>query len=359
VIFYIRYAKDDAYLREILESVIGKHAEQILADPYANAFNKDESDPNRGHKTDLTDHYPLVWERKYELDSLCAPLYLSYEYWKTIGEERIFTEQWKKMAYAILKVIRTEQHHENSPFTFKRREGVLSNDGKGSPVGYTGMSWTGFRPSDDPCIYHYLIPANMMAVKALGNLLEINGAVYHDPFIEKEAAELREQIQAGIEKYGIAETEKYGKIYAFEADGLGNQNLMDDANSPSLLSIPYLGYADKDDPLYLNTRRFVLSKDNPFYYEGQYAKGIGSPHTAEGFVWHIALIMQALTTDDRDEILEILETLARTHAGTNFMHESFDPDKPEDYTRSWFAWANSLFAHLMVHLMDIDFFKGE
>ena len=359
VIFYIRYAKEDAYLREILESVIAKHAVQILADPYANAFNKDESDPNRGHKTDITDHYPLVWERKYELDSLCAPLYLSYEYWKTIGEEKIFTDTWKEMAYAILKVIRTEQHHENSPFSFKRREGVLCNDGKGSPVGYTGMSWTAFRPSDDACIYHYLIPANMMAVKALEKLLEINQKVYKDEFISREAEELKEQIQKGIDTYGIADTEKYGKIYAYEVDGLGHQNLMDDANSPSLLAIPYLGYAEKDDPMYLRTRRFVLSKDNPYYYEGPYAKGIGSPHTKEGYIWHIALIMQALTTDDREEIKGILETLSNTHAGTNYMHESFDPKDPDNYSRPWFAWANSLFAHLMVHLMDIDFFKGE
>lgn len=162
-------------------------------------------------------------------------------------------------------------------------------------------------------------------------------------------------MQEGIQKYGITEHPKYGKIYAYETDGFGNYQLMDDANSPSLLAMPYLGYCNLDDPLYQNTRRFILSSDNPYYYEGSLAKGVGSPHTPDGYVWHIGIIMQALTSGDRDEILNCLGMLAKTHAGTNYMHETFDPSRPENYSRPWFAWANTLFAELLDQLMDEGF----
>ena len=172
----------------------------------------------------------------------------------------------------------------------------------------------------------------------------------------EDYAKTREQIQEGIEAFGMVEHPRWGKMYAYETDGLGHYNLMDDANSPSLLAMPYLHYCGCEDEFYVNTRKFILSGDNPFYYRGACADGVGSPHTPEDYIWHIAIVMRALTSTDREEILGCLEQLAGTHAGLNFMHESFHKDDPTQFTRSWFAWANSLFSALMLKLREEEFF---
>jgi meiotically up-regulated gene 157 (Mug157) protein len=126
---------------------------------------------------------------------------------------------------------------------------------------------------------------------------------------------------------------------------------MDDANVPSLLSLPYLGCCASDDPLYLRTRAFVLSDHNPYYFRGTEGAGIGGPHAGMDRIWPLGLIMQALTSRDDDEIVRVLETLKSTHAGTGFMHEAFHKDAAEEYTRSWFAWANTLFGELVLTVL--------
>lgn len=355
---YVKYAKEDEKLQEILEGIIAKQAELVCIDPYANAFN--ESANGAGHKDDtiLNDH---VWERKYEVDSLCAPLYLGYLYWKTTGIDRIFTKGYYAMIEAIADTFAVEQDHEKSAYFFRRRDTIemdtLSNDGRGSAVKVTGMTWSGFRPSDDSCKFGYLIPSNMMAVKAMEYAEEICQECYKEEGLAARCRTLSEAIREGIEKYGVVNHPEYGKLYAYETDGLGNYNLMDDANSPSLLAMPYLGYCGREDELYKNTRRFILSTDNPYYYEGTVARGMGSPHTYKGYVWHIGIVMQALTSGSREEIMECLDMLAKTHAGTGYMHESFDASEPEKYTRPWFAWANTLFAELLDRLAEENYFK--
>ncbi|MDF2945044.1 MAG: metal-independent alpha-mannosidase [Herbinix sp.] len=349
---YVKYTKQDSYLKEIIKRVILKQAELVCIDPYANAFNQSASGEGHRDETEWNDH---VWERKYEVDSLCAPLYLAYRYWKETASTDVFNETFRIMLRKILRVFRVEQDHTKSDYRFQRfhcaETDTLPQDGLGNPVLPTGMTWSGFRPSDDRCIYGYLIPANMMAVMALKYGEEICREVYGDTMLEKECHELSVEIEQGIQSHAIVEHPVYGKIYAYETDGAGHYTMMDDANSPSLLAIPYLEYRTGSDEIYKNTRAFILSEDNPYYYSGTYAKGIGSPHTPEGYVWHIGLIMQALTSNDRDEILSCLDMISKTHAGCNFMHESFDPNQPENYSRSWFAWANTLFAELMEKLM--------
>ncbi|WP_230406858.1 glycoside hydrolase family 125 protein [Blautia liquoris] len=356
---YIRYAKGDQVLDKIIRGVLKKQVSFVLLDPYANAFNSEDN--GKGYK-DETDQNPGVWERKYEVDSLCAPIYLAHAYLEETGESKIFDEDFLKMIKTILEVFRTEQDHAaRSPYHFQRHNGVstdtLPMEGKGNPVSPCGMTWSGFRPSDDSCTYGYLVPANMMAVKALDYAEEIINSFYDDSKTAGECRKLSDEINTGIQEHAVAEALGVGKIYAYETDGRENYLLMDDANSPSLLAIPYLGYTDTQDEMYQRTRKFVLSKENPYYYEGRYAKGIGSPHTPKGYIWCISIIMQALTSDDSEEILNCLEMLSRTHGETNYMHESFHPDKPEEYTRSWFAWANSLFGELLDRLMENDFFK--
>ncbi|NBJ93861.1 glycoside hydrolase family 125 protein [Parablautia muri] len=357
---YVKYAKEDLGLQKILEGIIAKQAELVCIDPYANAFNESANGAGAKDDTLLNDH---VWERKYEVDSLCAPIYLGYLYWKTTGINRIFTQTYHAMVTAIVDTFTVEQDHRKSDYSFQRYDCVKTDTlpckGKGRPVNVTGMTWSGFRPSDDSCSFGYLVPANMMAVMAMEYAKEICLECYQDKALADRCSQLGEEIQDGIMEYAIVEHPKYGKIYSYETDGFGNYKLMDDANSPSLLAMPYLGYCDREDALYQNTRRFILSMDNPYYYEGSLAKGMGSPHTPEGYVWHIGIVMQALTSGSREEILSCLAMLSRTHAGTNYMHESFEPSKPEEYTRAWFAWANTLFAELLDRLMEEDFFASK
>ncbi|BBI32940.1 glycoside hydrolase family 125 protein [Cohnella abietis] len=357
---YLPLANGDKELQHLIEGLIRRQIAYIHIDPYANAFNEEAND-NR-YDEDLTELDAWVWERKYEIDSLCYPIQLSYLYWKQTGRTEIFDEAFRAAVQAILNLWKIEQRHaELSPYRFARincpPSDTLRNNRMGMPVNYTGMTWSGFRPSDDACTFGYLIPSNMFAVVVLRYIEEIAMEVWNDAELIQLASELREEIDFGIQNYGTYLHPKYGKIYAYETDGFGNYNLMDDANVPSLLSIPYLGYTTFDDPIYQNTRKFVLSGDNPYYHEGKFAKGIGSPHTPEGFIWPISLAMQALTARDDAEIGELLEMLQRTDADTGYMHEGFDPDNPSSYTRPWFAWANSLFGELLYSLMARGFFN--
>ena len=354
---YIPFAKDSPEVRTILEGAMEKQARLICLDPYANAFN---AAPNGNGFQDETQRNPNVWERKFEVDSLCAPLFLLHEYWKRTRFSTVFSDTVHEMIRCVAATFLREQRHETSEYSFQRlncpETDTLPCHGRGTPVSYTGMVWSGFRPSDDRCEYGYLIPANMMAVQALKKAAEIASVIYRDASLAETCIRLAGEIENGILKYGIVDTPDFGKILAYETDGFGHYLLMDDANSPSLLSLPYLGAVLPSDPLYQNTRKFILSGSNPYYYEGACARGIGSPHTPRGYVWHIAIIMQALTSTEPAEILQCLSMLADTTAGTNFMHESFDPDCPQKYTRPWFAWANTLLAQLQIKLMQESFF---
>ncbi|MDI6619331.1 MAG: glycoside hydrolase family 125 protein [Clostridiales bacterium] len=350
---YIPLISCDSVLKSMIYGLIKRQIMYINIDPYANAFN--ETANGQGHIDDITEQNPWAWERKYEIDSLCYPIQLSYLYWRETGDISIFDAQYKKAIKTIIKLWKTEQDHvKNSKYRFQRlnrsKTDTLENKGLGGPVKVTGMTWSGFRPSDDACKFGYLIPSNMFAVVVLRYIEEISRDVYKDYAIEESAKTLKDQIDMGIKNYGIYEHKDYGKIYAYETDGYGNYNLIDDSNCPSLLSIPYIGYAKADDPVYKNTRKFILSCNNPYYYKGKYARGIGSSHTPRRYIWHLSLIMQALTSTSDEEIATIIKILENTDAGTGFMHEGFDANDPNKYTRPWFGWANSLFGELIYKL---------
>jgi meiotically up-regulated gene 157 (Mug157) protein len=210
------------------------------------------------------------------------------------------------------------------------------------------MIWTGFRPSDDACKYNYLIPSEMMAVVALGDLEEIERVVYRNLIKSNRAKTLRSEVQDGIQKYGEVFTPNYGYIYAYEVDGLGHQTFMDDANIPSLLSAPYFGYTKTDSFVYKNTRRFLLSKDDPYYYVGSIARGIGSAHTSDGYVWPLALIVQGLTSTSDSERRDVLGQLLASDPGDHLLHESFDPNDPGRFSRKDFGWPNALFSEFVL-----------
>ena len=300
VSIYLSAAEHDENVRKIIKGVISRQIDYILMDQYANAFN--ENDNGLHGMEDVPEPSGWVWERKYEIDSLCYPLQLVYKYISVTHDYSIINKKFEAAVERIINVWRTEQHHAKmSEYYFIRHNAPKSDtlpcDGRGNPVAYTGMTWSGFRPSDDACRYGYHVPSNMFAWVVLGYAAEIlNGG------LKTKCLALAEEIKSGIEKYAVTEHEKYGKIYVYETDGMGNYLLFDDANIPSLLSIPYIGYLPADDELYQNTRRFVLSEDNPYYYSGKYASGIGSSHTPEGYIWHMSLCMQALTSRDSNEI---------------------------------------------------------
>ncbi len=350
---YLRLAAEDANVWRVINGLIRRHAQCLLIDPYANAFNRA---PNgHGHQTDQTQMTPWLWERKFELDSLCYPVQLLHDYVETTHDLSILDDSVQRMLWAVVRMMQTEQHHDERSLYRFERVGPASDTlpfGRGTRTNFTGMVWSGFRPSDDSCKFGYLIPANMFSVVILRHIVAYARDVYHDEALANAAQQLRQEIQFGIQTYGVMQHPRFGRIYAYETDGYGNYHLMDDANVPSLLSIPYLGYCAPDDPLYRNTRAFVLSDENPYFYRGASAQGVGSPHAPPGYVWPIGLIMQGLTSTDADEQVDLIQMLVTTTAGTNYMHESFHPDHPEQYTRSWFAWANSFFAELVLRWIE-------
>ncbi|MBR7137103.1 MAG: glycoside hydrolase family 125 protein [Clostridia bacterium] len=351
---YLKLMPVSDEITAMVRKVINRQMLSITKDPYANAFNFEGN--AHGHTDDRPLQSPWVWERKYEIDSLCYPVHLAYQYWKISGKADIFTETAKTAFGLILKTWKTEQNHADSPYYFLRDNcpptDTLTNDGKGTPVAPTGMTWSGFRPSDDACTYGYLVPANMFAVVALREMAEILRAVYGDEAMAAEADALKAEIDAGIQKYAIVETAEFGKVYAYEVDGLGNHLFMDDANVPSLMSAPYLGYCDVSDPIYQNTRKLLLSNANPYYHEGKAAKGIGSPHTPADSIWPIAMAMQGLTATDAAEKKELLGFLLASNAGTGFMHESFHKDDAKNFTRPWFAWANTICSEFFIDCIE-------
>ena len=350
VMHYVSVAKDPT-VAEILEGLMRRQFRCIAIDPYANAFNSSAN--GNGHIDDMPLQDKWVFERKYEIDSLCYPIRLLYLYWKETGNTGLIREVLEDTARIIVDVWRVEQHHmEKSPYRFIRPNppvpwDTIPGDGMGSPVAYTGMTWCAFRPSDDGCTYGYLTASEMFAVVVLGYMAEMLETVCGNSALAKECLLLRGEIDEGIQKYCIVEHERFGKIYACETDGMGHYSLIDDANVPSLLSIPYIGYASPDDEIYQNTRRFLLCKENPFYFEGAYARGIGSRHTPENYVWHISLAMQGLTSNDKEEKRALLDMISSTDADTGLLHEGFDVDHPENYTRDWFPWPNALFVEFI------------
>lgn len=325
---YLYFVNHDEKVRDYLRKVIARQAEYLTIDPYANAFREDKT----------------VWEQKYELDSLCYPILLAWTFWKMSGDSTIFSETFQKAMRRVISTMRTEQDHaKKSKYTHKE----LLN-GKGREVGRCGMTWMGFRPSDDACFYNYLIPSEMMAVVALRALHEIEFSVYKDKTFAREVESLKQEIDGGIKKFGTVVDKKFGKVYAFEVDGLGNFTLEDDANIPSLLSLPYLGYVSADDPVYKNTRKMILSKANKNYAEGKVASGIGSEHTPKTYIWPLAMIMDALTEKNEQRYSTILKQILASDPGDHLLHESFDPDDQKKFTRPDFGWPNALFAELIL-----------
>ena len=352
---YIRLAGDDPALKKMLEGVIRCQFSLINIDPYANAFN---DGPTGGEwMSDLTEMDPNVHERKWEVDSPCYPVRLAYAYWKATGDASVFDATWLEAARNIYATFRAQQRKEgHGPYRFQRRtERQLDTkacDGWGNPVLPVGLIASSFRPSDDATTFEFLVPSNFFAVSTLRKMAEILETVSGETELARNCRALASEVAHALQKYAVYKHPKYGKIYAFEVDGFGNRFLMDDANVPSLLAMAYLGDVPARDKIYRNTRRFVWSEDNPFFFKGSAGEGIGGPHIGYDMVWPMSIMMKAFTSSDDAEIRWCLETLLRTDAGTGFIHESFHKDDASKFTRAWFAWQNTLFGELILDLIE-------
>ncbi|PRD46565.1 glycoside hydrolase family 125 protein [Sphingobacterium haloxyli] len=348
---YLPFMRKDKNLQSLILGLINKQSKCVNIDPYANAFYNDPAKKGEWF-SDHTDMKPGIHERKWEIDSLCYPIRLAYAYWKETKDTTPFDNEWVQAQENIYKTFVEQQRKENlGPYKFERTTSrgtdTLQVDGYGYPVNPVGLICSSFRPSDDCSIFLFLIPSNLFAVVSLRQSAQILRKVKNNTELATKMEALANEVEDAVNKYGIIDHPVHGRVYAYEVDGFGSYMMMDDANVPSLLSLPYLGAVDINDEVYQRTRRFVLSENNPFYFKGKVAAGIGGPHIGRDMIWPMALIIQALTSINDEEIRQCIKTLKNTHGGTGFMHESFHKDDPKKFTRHWFAWTNTLFGELL------------
>jgi meiotically up-regulated gene 157 (Mug157) protein len=349
---YLSFMKEDKKLQDLIAGVINRQTTYVLKDPYANAFYH-TGEQKSEWESDHTHMQPGIHERKWEIDSLCYTMRLAYNYWKITGDVSPYDARWKKAVQLILATFKEQQRKTGlGPYTFQRNTAKPTDSlpmaGYGFPVKPVGLICSMFRPSDDATVFPFLIPSNLFAVASLRQMAELVTAAHKDDALAAELSTLALEVEAAIQKYAVVEHPVYGNIYAFEVDGFGNVNLMDDANVPSLLSLPYLNAVKSTDPVYQNTRKFALSEHNPYFYKGTESEGIGGPHVEQqDMIWPLSIIARGLTSTDDAEIKQCIAWLKKSHAGTGFMHESYKKDHPETFTRSWFAWANTIFGEFL------------
>ena len=354
---YVQLCGNDPALRKMIAGVIRRQFRLINIDPYANAFN--DGPTGAGEDVGYPGHVqdPWVFERKWEIDSHCYPIRLAHHYWKTTGDESVFDAEWVEAMRNILATLRDQQMKEGpGDYTFlrvtDRQLDTRCHVGRGNPVKPVGLISSAFRPSDDATTFGFLVPSNFMAVSSLRKAAEILSTVNGEQELAAGCTALADEVAAALQQYAVVEHPVYGKIYAFEVDGFGSVQLMDDANVPSLLAMPYLGDVERTDPVYENTRRFVWSTDNPYFWRGEAGEGIGGPHIGVEMIWPMSIMMRAFTSTDDAEIRDCIIALMTTDAGTGFMHESFSRHDAADFTRAWFAWQNTLFGELILKLVN-------
>ncbi|HEV2133322.1 MAG TPA: glycoside hydrolase family 125 protein [Terracidiphilus sp.] len=353
---YLPYARQDRRLASLIEGLVRRQARMILLDSYANAFTRTTSDPPLPWAVhDQTEMKPGVAERKWEVDSLCYTIRLAHGYWRETGDTAPFNAEWTAAAWRILQTFREQQRMNGpGPYSFMRKTEAATDTlplhGYGNPARPVGMIFSMFRPSDDACVFPLFVPANLFAMRTLDRISELASKVIKDEKLAAASIDLQGHVSHAVTQHGKVKHPDFGEIWAYEVDGYGNALMMDDANAPGLLSLAYLECCTTDDPLYQRTRRFVLSSANPYFFKGTAAEGVGGPHIGMGQIWPISIILRAMTSTDDGEIGMCLKWLRNTTAGTEFMHESFDENDPRKFTRSWFAWANTLFGELILKL---------
>ncbi|KAI8068627.1 DUF1237 domain-containing protein [Gongronella butleri] len=371
---YLDFLPQDLSLKRLVLGTIYMQAQFISIDPYANAFHPPgnmgqwalmHQAPIDQHQPHSPGHLSQVYEYKWEIDSLASFLQLSNKYWQATNDSSFIRSPiWLN---AVQLVLDTVQQEQQGTFDVKSGEPlhvaeVFSQtsdrptenqfvNGRGQPIKYTGMVRSLFRPSDDACVFTFFVPGNAMLSVELDHLSHMLSPV--NQTMANVAKNLSVTIRDAIFKYAITDLPGYGKVFAYEVDGYGSQLLMDDANVPSLLSLPMLGFVAQDDKIYQNTRRLVLSSDNPYFFHGPVTQGIGGPHVGLNYAWPMSQIVRILTSSDDQEIKDALDLVLNSTHKTGLIHESVNvyPDRGNhNYTRPWFAWANGLFGQAILKI---------
>lgn len=344
-------------IASLYRGVINLQARYLLTSPYCNSFQPPVESgippTENGASTDdrvfPTYTNDSVFECKYELDSLAAFLEVSSNYYKATSDIDFFKKyKWVDAINAILDVATTMMeptYNENgsvntSPYTFTRQTNrateTFANDGFGNPSApNTGLIRSGFRPSDDATIYQFLIPSNMMFASYLASTAEIMSALPGHKSLGNRMAQMAVSLRESINKHGIVNDPVHGRIYAFEVDGYGSRNIMDDSNVPSLLSAPFIEFVDRKNKVYQNTRKVILSTANPYFMKGPVFNSIGGPHVGPGYGWPMASIIRIMTSDDDAEIKQTLGELLSTTDGLGLMHEGINSFDSSKWTRQW------------------------
>lgn len=281
---YFAYAKQDSRLSRLLCGVVNRQIRYVLHDAYANAFNYDrEGGP---WQTDIRKP-PMtaeLHEGKYELDSLAAVLKMFNNYVNANLDFACIKSNWPEGMQELINTVRAQQvasqdEWDNPAYTFRRftttATDTLMMGGRGPPANSCGLSKCPFRPSDDATTLPHLVPANAMVAVELERFAAILRARNIQQSLADQAAALGAEIRNAVDTYGIVNDAVHGRIYAYEVDCFSSTYIMDDANVPSVLALPYLGYTSRTDPVYLRSREVVLSSANPYYFSGTAARGIG------------------------------------------------------------------------------------
>ena len=354
---YVHLAAEDADLKRMFQGLIQRQARCILIDPYANAFMKDPTAKSNldWSQVDDTDMKPGVAERKWEIDSLCYPMRLSHAYWTRTRDKTPFDGTWSQAMKLAVATFRVQQRKGGpGPYHFQRKAAAptdsLPMGGYGAPTKKIGLIHSMFRPSDDACLYPFLIPSNLFAVSVLRKIAQVHREARGDTTAAADAEALAAEVEAALKEHALIPDGKGAQVWAYEIDGFGNWVFMDDANVPSLSGLALIEAAGRDDPLFRRTAALAWSDRNPYFFKGTAAEGIGGPHIGQDMVWPMSIITHAMNSDDDATIRRCLHWLKTTHSGTGFMHESFHKDDPSKFTRPWFAWANALFGQLIVDL---------
>lgn len=355
----LQYSSDINSVASIWRGVINLQARYISVSPYCNAFqppveSQIASTPSGQGDVVFPNYDPdFVFECKYELDSLAGFLQVSAEYFSKTQDLGFFGNyKWVEAVKAIMKVAKDMQTPtyaadgavNDSPYKFTRSTTrsteTLANDGIGNPVqNGTGLIRSAFRPSDDSTIYQLFIPANMQFSSYLYQTSYIMQKLPGQADLANQMQALAKQIESAISQHGIINNPTFGSIFAFEVDGYGSSTIMDDANIPSLLAAPLLGFLKQGDQVYQNTRNMILSSQNPYYMRGPYLNAVGGPHAGPGNAWPMASIVRILTSSNDGEITGELRALVGSTAGLGLIHESVSTFEQNKFTRQWYVCA--------------------